>query len=722
MANNNLIASESMAGVLGSNWTAITGLSKCQVTGGVSEPNALSVEAGQIYTGSVWTNDHISEATVTVTAEATTNFQLHVRIQSGAYSGYKAAIGYTTGTIYRIDAGTATQLATGPSSAFAAGDVWQLAVAGSVIILYQNGKRIAYAADDTYTNGSPGFSQFSSTDITHTKGLSWRGYGMLQQDGIWTKQGVILPLAAADIASSGFGRWNVSNILFEGNAQLLSGTVFKMWFMSGGNAAGNQGQSRYAESTDGISWTVRSSPVISNFGIQSLVKVGATYYAYGQAGTVQGTGNVSVYTSTDGINWSLQNNNFLSLGTAGQWDSANIYIQCNPVIIAGTWYFLYGGVKSGDNPVVFRSGIATSPDGITTVSKSGLNPVIQNSVSGPIVQVGNTYYTWTAAGPGVNEYRFTTGFNSSFNPAETVRYSSTDMLHWSATGVHSLHCTQLYESVNMPFGNATSCILIDVGGRCYNYYVGGPSDSAAPQYYQISLAIGPTSTANIVTQNEDEIAQTTSDAFTSGIGDLPAANWATPVGGTKLTIVSGNKVRATSAGAYNVMYNLVPSKADQSSQITLATLADSNSFLVVGVRIQSGSNSGYVAQVVGGTGTLTAAGANLLKMTNGATTTLITATNCRPAAGDVFSLTVNTVNGLPVLTLYQNGQLLMQCVDLANTYPTGQPGMGIFTSVLANTEFSGFAAGNAGVLPAYPGGGGGFSGVGAGKGFKFKFR
>jgi len=706
MANNVLIASDGGPWTtVGANWTAITGLLKCTVASGATRPNTLSVEAGQIYTGTAFPNDHISAATINLNSNPTTNFQLCVRMQSGAYSGYKLAAGSATATIYRVDAGVATQLATiGSLGAFANGDIWEFSAAGSVLSGYFNGKRVVYAADDTYTGGSPGFIQFSSTDLTQTNGSSWRGYNVIQQDGIWSKKGVIIPLAAADIASSGFGRWNVSNILYEGNAQLLSGTVYKMWFMSGGNSAGNQGQSRYAESSDGLAWTIRSSPVIANFGIQALVKVAGTYYAWGQGGTAQGTGNVSAYTSSDGITWNLQNSNFLSLGTAGQWDAGNLYIQCNPQIILGVWNFLYGGAPSPNSPVSFNSGIATSPDGLTTATKFGSNPVLTPGVSGPLIAIGNTYYTYTAAGPGPNNTRFA---GNAFNPAETIRYQSSDLRTWTPTGgVGSLHASQLHEAVNDPHGNATSCIIIDIGGIAYNYYIGGPSDSVAPQYYQINLATGPAPIAQIVAKPEDGTLQTSTDSFTSGLGDL-SANWATPVGGTKLAIVAGNKVEATTTGAYNVMRYVganAPTSANHYSEITCVTLNASTSFVLPAVRVQSGANSGYIAQVQGAFGTLQTGGSGILKLTAGATALLQGSSliPLRAATGDVYRLAVTTVNNLPVLSFYQNGRLVQQAVDYSNAYTTGSPGMGINTATLAGSEISLFGGGTAGVVPLYP--------------------
>jgi len=702
VANNNLIASDTFVSGNLNAWTAINTLSKGQVVGGVVEPNALSTEAGQFYTGFTATGDQISEAIVTVTFEANTNFQLCVRMQAGAYSGYKASIGKGGGTtlgvvIFRMDAGVATAISnvdTGLTS-FPANSLVQMVAAGSALSVYVNGIRWGWIGDDTYLTGSPGFIQFSSVNITHSQCISWRGYGITQQDGIWTKKGVIIPGTAADYANSGFGRWNVSQILYEGNAQLISpnadGNVFKMWFMSGGNNASNQGQSRYAEANlPQGPWTIRSSPIISNFGIQSLLKNGSTYYAWGQSGTTQGTGVVSAYTSSDGITWTLQNASFLSKGAGGSWDDTGLYIQGNPVIIGGVWYFLYAG---GTGTLAsLNSGIATSPDGTTTATKNGGNPLILNAVSGPVLKVGSTFYTWTASGPGTNNNR---SASTNFDPPETIRIASADMINWSATHYRSLHCSQLYEGVNGINGNTTSCIMFDFGGVTYNYYVGAPSNGASPQTYQISLATANNTLANIVTQPEDGAVQTATDAFPGGNGDL-SSSWVTPPGGVKLTIVS-NKVRPTTTGAYNMMYYGVGTAPnDQYSEITLATLNSGVSYLVVGVRMQSGSFSGYVAQCSGATGALASQTVQILKMTNGATTAI---DNCaavpyHPAVGDVLRLAVTTVNNLPTLSLYQNGALIQQVVERLGTYTSGFPGMGFFSNGVAGTEISLFAGGS----------------------------
>ena len=162
----------------------------------------------------------------------------------------------------------------------------------------------------TWTGGSPGYGQLAATNVNHCKVSTWRGYSAVQQDGIWTKQGIVVPIVAADVTNGGTGVATPSQILYEGNAQILSGTVYKMWFCSQqpGNGGTNPGNISYAESVDGVNWTrytgAAGGVVLSGYVGPSLIKNGSTYYLYVQPATAPGTGTWALYTSTDGINWS----------------------------------------------------------------------------------------------------------------------------------------------------------------------------------------------------------------------------------------------------------------------------------------------------------------------------------------------------------------------------------------------------------------------------------
>ena len=116
---------------------------------------------------------------------------------------------------------------------------------GSEIILYQNDKMILYYGDATYASGSPGFSQSSTVNITHSQVASWRGYSGQSQDGIWTKgyNGVVSlmsPIAAelGGVSGPTTGQQGVQNpdFLYEGNLKIVSpdanGKGYKMWFVT----------------------------------------------------------------------------------------------------------------------------------------------------------------------------------------------------------------------------------------------------------------------------------------------------------------------------------------------------------------------------------------------------------------------------------------------------------------------------------------------------------
>src|ERR1700691_3665702 len=96
---------------------------------------------------------------------------------------------------------------------------------------------------------------------------------------VWQKKGIVI--------ANGFTAANDSpgqpNVLYEGNAKILSGTVFKMWF-------GTQSGVCYAESSDGVTWSnYASNPVLSTpvqHQFPKIFKYAGTYYLYTGANAV----------------------------------------------------------------------------------------------------------------------------------------------------------------------------------------------------------------------------------------------------------------------------------------------------------------------------------------------------------------------------------------------------------------------------------------------------
>ena len=261
MANNQLLASDNFAsGSLAAGWGTWSGTTaKCAITGSApyyAEPAAITNTYGQLWTGLTWGNDQISEVTVeTLNSTGTNTLILVVRYVNpgGGNQGYQAQIANAAGTtsakIFKVVAGTPTQLgSTVTGLTFTSGDIWTFAAIGSCLAVYQNFKRVAYIGDaTTASGGSPGFALSATSGVVDCQISSWRGYNSQQQDGIWTKQGCVLPATATELSASPSGNVGFLGVSY-GAARILSGNVYRGYFTYGTSI-------NYAESSDGQNWT-----------------------------------------------------------------------------------------------------------------------------------------------------------------------------------------------------------------------------------------------------------------------------------------------------------------------------------------------------------------------------------------------------------------------------------------------------------------------------------
>ena len=705
MANNTLLASDNFAsGSLAAGWGTFFGFSKCQVVSGspnVTEPNVAGTAAGQIWTGLTWPNDQISEVTLgaALTTSASNTVGLVVRFAQGVQSGYLALInGGGFLVVYADVAGSVTQLGSVISGiTWSAGDVISFVAAGACISVYHNFTRIYYFYDTTFTSGSPGYDQNSTGSVTASQVASWRGYSTVQQDGVWQKQGIVIPAIAADLtratAGTGLQCWSIFQ---DSNAQILSGTVFKAWLVSDQTNDATSSM-YYAESSDGENWTRQSAAVLADYTNGSVVKNGSTYYMYCQAAGASGTGTMQVFTSSNGITWAQQSpSQTIGLGGAGAWDHTSFYNIITVAISGGTWYGYYNGANGG----AFSTGLATSTDGINWV-KFGTTPVISSVLTaGAIALVNGVYYQWGLThqiGQGA----------SVLDPFEAVRYSSTDLKTWTLSS-RSVHHSQLFESANATTGGVAPASIATVGGNTYLWTNSAPNDASAPQVSQVGLAIAPTSISGLVLFSEDGTSQVATDAFTSGTGNL-SANWVTPTGSTKLQIVSGPFVEATTLGAINQMcYTGASFSSNQYSEITVNAATLSTEYFCPSVRVQTSSDSCYFVSINGPLGSQNG-GTQITKRVSGTNSAVGPVYTLTPSVNDVFRLSVVTgSDGFPVLSLFQNGALLLQVQDTSATpILTGFPGMLMLSATaLADNEISSWAGGNANVIPAYPSSGG----------------
>ena len=699
MANNKLLASDNFAsGSLAAGWSAFGAVLKCQVVSGspnVTEPNgATGTNAGQWWTALGALGNQISEVTVqTLTTEVGTVLGLSVRQQNTpTFTGYDVEIKDGTMLLRRYDSGTPTQLGTA-SMTVASGDVITFEAAGAVLSLYQNYKRVVYVMDTTYTTGYPGYYQGTSVAISHNQVSSWRCYSGVQQDGVWTKQGIILPITSSDpTPTSGL---NTETVIYEGNAQILSGTVFKMWFGSGGFGA--TGNVYYAESTDGQTWTRMATPVLSGYVEPVVTKYNGTYYMYVQSATVGSSlGTILAYTSPDGITWTQQNATAIVLGSGGTWDSQFIFALKLVTVVTGTFYGLYSGTNTSGG--IWSTGLATSTDGINW-TKYASNPVISNYFqSGCTIQANGKWYLWAhAANQGQGQSTLT-------DPTESIRFYTTDFIHWTQD-THSIHHSEMVESLNAFTGQASADSIVEVGGKTYLYTLMAPGDVGVGSFYQIGLAIIPTTIANLVSFPETGFSQVATDAFTSGPGNLDA-NWTTPTGGTALKIVAGPYVEPTVTSTIcQAVFTGSSFGAAQYSKATIQTLSGTlgQSSISLLVRASTAALTGYEGVILSPIGTSDVA-AYIYKRVAGSATQIGPAITVEPVSGDVWTFSVFTgSDGFPTLLLYQNDFLVLQVQDSSSTpIVSGNPGIAAYSTVaIADAQISSWAGGNANVLP-YP--------------------
>lgn len=706
MANNVLFGSDNFAsGSLAPQWTLSlgSGLSLASVVsngsgGFVAEPSSTSAVVGQQWNATT-PNDQICELTVfTLVENTSTSMALGVRLQTASASGYFVNVvgnGTNFGVfLYREDSGSFTQLAT-TTITVASGDVLSFSAVGSMLVFYQNYNQVLRWADATYTSGQCGVRMTAALNNIQSQIGSFRGYSVVQQDGIWQKQGILAGLAplSGDIASGGGGIANAT-MLHEGNAQILSGTVYKMWFSAG--APGAESNIYYAESTDGINWTRDGSVIIASFGSPFVIKNGATYYLYAQPSANAGKGDFSVYTSPDGINWTSQATNILgALGGVGVWDGVTQWYFQPVSIIGGTWTAIYSGGNNSSTKQL-SIGVATSADGITW-SKFASNPVLQGAQSssvvnnGAISKIGGTYWCWFfGMQPGQG-----TAF-PNLDPGEGVRYSTPDFKNWTFQG-NSIHRAQTYEGVNFGGGQSFPNSIFTVGSRTFMYVQAAVSDIGPQGQYQMTLAIANATIPQIVTKREDGMQQTASDGFTRASGGL-GANWTTPTGGSPATIASSGVVQpSVAATAAYEAYTAGSFGANQYSEIKLQTLSSSSNDALPAVRMSTSALTGYFANIAGALGS--ASTAAIFVAVAGVFTQIGPTATVTPSQNDVFRLSI--VGN--VLSLFQNGFLILQVNDVNNTIASGFPGFRLASDNVsaADAQISLFAAGNAGVIPSY---------------------
>lgn len=291
---------------------------------------------------------------------------------------------------------------------------------------------------------------------------------LMLNGGVWKPQGTVLK---GDIAYEN-GEALEPTVIYEGSPQILSGNVFKMWY----SASYPDYTLSYAESKDGITWVKYSgNPILAGNHCRSfLIKVNSVYYLY----ATRADDAIDLYTSSDGVNFSVHTLNVLVKGTGAEWDSLHIGNSCT-IIDNGVWYMFYDGVKTG--VLIWQTGLATSNDGVTW-TKYGAVPIISElfQVSGAyVVKVGNSFYLW---GHG--------GYTTSLPTDMHYRYKSSDLITWvKDTDSFTYARLTADEGVGVNIGQVADPCLIEVNGKVYMFYDACSDGNTLSGVPHIGLAI-----------------------------------------------------------------------------------------------------------------------------------------------------------------------------------------------------------------------------------------
>lgn len=519
---------------------------------------------------------------------------------------------------------------------------------------------------------------------------------------VWVDQGVVIAPVSSDSPGQPCVRYDPNPQILAANPD---GNVFKIWFRN----HTTQGNICYAESNDGKAWTrYVSNPVIAGqeYPGRNIPLVNGVYYLYTQTQPYPGNG-INVYTSTDGINWTLRKSQAI---TKQAWMTGQpTQLAVVTIDSGGTWWAYY------TDSTTFVSGLVSSADGINWTQLSPNGPVSDLVIDcASFHQINGSFYGWNGGcptNPPTFAYCNGSRWRSSGGPTGT----------WSKQLVSAIYPTLLTDTID---GTHSGCqygdsCTVEALGNSYYYYSVNPGDQNDGLHFQIGVAIATGKTlAQIVGTYEGipnipiptpvtlNLASLANDNFQRADGSL-GPNWRTnfPLSGYGPGAILSNAATAAAGAATISSWQNIAFPSDQWVQVTIGPSIN-NSFVGAALRIQSPNNTSppvscYDFLFHGNTGS---AGTVLIrKVTNGGLlfTTLRSITTTIKV-GDVFTCCAIGSN----LILYWNNCFLTLVQD--STYSTGAVGIEITNGTNpGDASITNFQAGVFTDAPAFPSGSGG---------------
>lgn len=215
---------------------------------------------------------------------------------------------------------------------------------------------------------------------------------------------------------------------------ILEDGVFKMWFRGGWNAEAIG----YATSADGIHWTKYAGNPVYGLGgsgeaasvaLPEIRKVGSTYYLFAikHPFGIGGTNSLVVATSTDGITWTPQTASISLPSGKTLWGNRVVWRE------GSTWKML-----NEAGPSTWEMYLYTSSDGLTWSIQNSGNPLTTLQVHAGGAYGGPTFPTQDAIvipkRNGVYELFYHAAPVSGNQPSHIYRATSSDLITWTQTG------------------------------------------------------------------------------------------------------------------------------------------------------------------------------------------------------------------------------------------------------------------------------------------------
>ncbi|MBK9098681.1 MAG: T9SS type A sorting domain-containing protein [bacterium] len=249
-------------------------------------------------------------------------------------------------------------------------------------------------------------------------------------------------------------------------------------FFTGATTAGGGRPCRIglAYSNDGLSWQVRSTPVLNpsagqwdsyTVELPYVIYENGSYKMWYSGALSPTTYKIGYATSPDGINWTKHLTPVLEAGT-DPWEAEGVAGSC-VMPVTGGYKMWYVGANSGMSKLCI--GYATSVDGILWQKDTQNNPILEPGISGEwddtwvtkpsVMFKDNIYYMWYL-GTGTSWGQFRIGLATSPDGINNwTKHSANPVLRPSTSGWDG--------------GEVESPGVLLVGDTLYMYYDGSPS-------------------------------------------------------------------------------------------------------------------------------------------------------------------------------------------------------------------------------------------------------